>query len=61
MYADLEIKVKLKTSAVAFKKGKLEKHEAACAVQYAVVADPQLPQPQHHDSEDDKINTSGYY
>ena len=60
MYADLEIKVKVNTSSVGFKKGKLEKCEAKCAVQYMAVVDPQVPQPQHHDSEDDKTNFSGY-
>ena len=59
MYADLEIEVKLKTSSVGFKKGKLKKHEAACAVQYTAVAGSQVPQ--HHNSEDDKINFSGHY
>ena len=48
MYADLEIKVKVNTSSVGFKKGKLEKCEAACAVQYMAVAGTQVPQPQHH-------------
>ena len=60
MYANLEIKVKVNTSSVGFKKGKLEKCEAACAVQYMAVAGTQVPQPQHHDPEGDKTNFSGY-